>query len=208
MAWARRARAEGSATTASRMSSWASDMTETRATREAATAQTNFASTVPRWRPGRRSATTAAAAWSRAVRTSWRYKWTQKSASSSSARRRRMSQPAARLSMLASVMVWVRTVWTICSRRKSLRQRASETRLATAAAAEARALGSEDWRSRRTGRTDFSLMAASSGSEGGLAALARGSLRGLALLRRDFAMFWSERDGDRCVCENTSGEGE
>ncbi len=56
---------------------------------------------------------TALAACSMAVKTSSLCKWTQKSASSDCARTLRISQPAARLSMLLSVRVSVRTIWTI-----------------------------------------------------------------------------------------------
>ena len=77
-----------------------------------------------------------------AVRTSIRYKWTQKSASSSWASSLRISQPAARPSRLVSVRVSVRIMGTTCSRNNNLRHLASWMMLATAAAAALRFPGS------------------------------------------------------------------
>ena len=144
-------------------------------------------------RVGESTVLTALAACSIAVKTSSLYKCTQKSASSSWARTLRISQPAARLSMLLSVSVSVRTMWTTCSRRSSLRHLASWTMLAMAPAAAVLDLASGLCRSFSTGRILLSRSLASSGSDGGFTGFAMGSLRlPRALLRRDLPMFLIE----------------
>lgn len=120
------------------------------------------------------------------------YKWTQKSASSSWDSTLRISQPAARLSMLASVRVSVRTMWTICSRSSNFLHRVSVTIFAIAEAAAVRDLASGLWRSLSMGRIWLSRRAASSGSAGGLTGLAMGSARGpRALFRPDLPILFS-----------------
>src|SRR5690606_12050996 len=102
----------------------------------------------------------------------------------------RMSQPAARLSMLLSVRVSVRTMWTTCSLRSSFRHLASWTMLAMAPAAAVLDFASGLWRSFSTGRILLSRSLASSGSDGGFAGFEMGSLRlPRALFRRDLPIF-------------------
>jgi hypothetical protein len=115
---------------------------------------------------------------SMAVRMSILYKCTQKSLSSSRVRTRRISQPAARLSMSESVKVSFTTSATTCSRSRSFRHFASWTRFAMAPAASCLDFASGFLRFSKTGKIFDSRIAASSGSEGGLTGFtAIGSLR-------------------------------
>lgn len=116
-----------------------------------------------------------------AVKISCLYKCTQKSASSSWARFRRIPQPAFRVSRLESVRVCSNKIRTICSRSSSFRHFVSSIIFVIAFAAAERFFKSALWRSARTGKMLFSRMAASSGSAGGLIGFEVGSARFLTL---------------------------
>jgi hypothetical protein len=110
-----------------------------------------------------------------AVRMSCLYKCTQKSASSSSAKFRRIPHPAVLVSRLESVRVCSSKIRTICSRSSSFLHFESSIMLVIALAAADLLLISTLCKSARMGKMRFSRRAASSGSAGGLADLEVGS---------------------------------